>query len=77
MLPEFWILLELLVLTRRQTGAKQKILEGILVQNPMDDHSERVPFEVDPIVAQTIAGQCPLVSSKSPKITIIALELLR
>jgi hypothetical protein len=57
--PELWILLQRLVFVRFQTGAEEKILQRVPAQNPMHDHAQFVPLEVNAVVAHAEPVQRP------------------
>src|ERR1035441_2429356 len=49
-LPEFRILLERLVLLHLQSGAEEKVLEGMAVEDAMHDQAQLVAFEIDAVI---------------------------
>lgn len=56
--PEFGILLERFILAGGKAGAEEEVLEGVPVQDAVDDHAKLMALEVDAVVAnaETVHG---------------------
>jgi len=57
--PELGIFLKRFVLAGFQAGAEQKILERVAAENPMHEHAQFVPFEIDAIITHPKTVQRP------------------
>ena len=53
--PELGIFLQCLVFTQRQAGAKQEILQCVLVQNSVNDDSQLAALKINTVISQTVA----------------------
>jgi len=58
-IPEFWILLQRLILLNLQPGTKQEILQRMAIQGAMDKQTQFVALEIDPIIADAEPMQNP------------------
>jgi hypothetical protein len=48
--PEFWVFLEGLVLTRGQTRTKEKILQRVAAEDPVDNDAQFVALEINAVI---------------------------
>ena len=56
-LPEFSRLSELIVFRHRQLAPEKKIPQRVLVQDTVNGHPLRTPFEVDTVILRAITMQ--------------------
>jgi hypothetical protein len=55
--PKLWIFGENLVLRKGELGAEGKVLQGVFVENAVDDQAFLRFFEIDPVFVRTVPVQ--------------------
>jgi len=66
-LPELRVILKCCVLSRRQTGSEQKILQRVLAKDSINNESKLVSLEVNTVIAKPKAVKDLAISFKLPK----------
>ena len=71
--PEFGVFLQSLVFPDLDAGAKEEILQCVPAQNAVDEHAERMPLKINPVVAdaeavEDVAGKVLAGATRSTKV---------
>jgi hypothetical protein len=65
--PEFWVFGENLVFRERELGAEGKVLQGVFVQDAVDDQAFLGFFEIDPVFIRPVSVQGAVGSANDAK----------